>query len=408
VEPHPHAVMSEPGQSVPMRVVAHEGEVAVLTRDAGRAGRLAVDLEASGMFAYRAAICTVQLAWQSGQSLAVVDVLTAPLDGLRDLLGTGGPTKIVHDVAFDARLLAESGIALGNVHDTAIAAHMLGRAATGLSSLLASELGIHIGKAMQHHDWRQRPLDDEMLAYLGADVAHLEALEEVLWREVRGRGIEDEVLEETRYRLASAAAAAATQAVPPYARIKGVAALPERDRAALRVLAELREHEARQRDVPPHRVISAETLVAIARARPRTAAAVARVRGVSTSSSAALAFVDEVARVVAAAGESIPGEEHALFARPPLAPTEARARRERETRILAWRRAEALRRGVDEQVVLPGHCAKDVVGGPVATLDELARVPGIGQFRVNRDGDAILRALRGETLQGAAEEVGPM
>jgi len=391
--------VNHPGQDVATRVVADPAELGELVREAGRAERLAVDLEASGMFAYRAAICTVQLAWQSAQSLAVVDVLTVPMAGLRELLGAGGPTKIVHDVAFDARLLAEAGIALENVHDTAIAARMLGRTATGLGSLLASELGIHIGKEMQHHDWRQRPMDVEMLAYLAADVAHLEALEEVVWREVMDRGIEDEVLEETRYRLASAAAsAAAPRGIPPYARIKGVAALPERDRAALRVLADLREQEAQRRDVPPHRVASSETLVALARARPRTAAEVARMRGVSTSSPDARAFVDELARGVAAAAEALPEEERALFERPRLAPAEVRARREREVRMLAWRRGEAVRRGVDEQVVLPGHCAKDMLGGQVATVDDLARVPGIGLFRVNRDGDAILRALRGEDV----------
>jgi ribonuclease D len=143
-------------------------------------------------------------------------------------------------------------------------------------------------------------------------------------------------------------------------------------------------------------VASSEALVALARAHPQTAADVARIRGISTSSPAARAFVDELARGVAGASEALPEEERALFERPRLAPAEARARREREARMTAWRRAEALRRGVDEQVVLPGHCAKEVVGGQVATVDDLARVPGIGLFRVNRDGDAILRALRGE------------
>src|ERR1019366_9911036 len=125
--------------------------------------RLAIDLEASGMFTYRARICTVQLAWQSAAHLAVVDALAVSVAGLREVLSVDGPTKIVHDVAFDARLLAEVGVELGNVHDTAIAAHMLGRAATGLASLLASELGVQIAKGMQHHDWRLRPLDAGML-----------------------------------------------------------------------------------------------------------------------------------------------------------------------------------------------------------------------------------------------------
>ena len=42
------------------------------------------------------------------------------------------------------------------------------------------------------------------LDYLARDVAHLEALDDLLWRELADRGIEAEVLEETRYRLATA------------------------------------------------------------------------------------------------------------------------------------------------------------------------------------------------------------
>src|SRR5262249_11424689 len=160
--------------------------------------------------------------------------------------------------------------------------------ATGLASLLESELQVHIGKEMQHHDWRLRPLDAAMLAYLAADVAHLRALEGTLWAEGTGRGLEDEGLEGTRYRLPPRARAAgragAPSDVPPYARIKGVDRVPERELAVLRVLADLREEEARRRDVPPHRVASNDALLALARARPSTPSAVARVRGISSSS----------------------------------------------------------------------------------------------------------------------------
>jgi ribonuclease D len=371
--------------------------VHALARDARSTERLAVDLEASGMFAYRASICTVQLAWQSAEHVAVVDTLSAPLAGLAELLGADGPTKIVHDVAFDARLLAEAGVLLGNVHDTALAAHMLGRPATGLASLLASELGVQIAKGMQHHDWRIRPLDDRMLGYLATDVAHLEALERVLWREVVERGIEDEVLEETRYRLATAVTGArAPQDTPAYARVKGAHKLAERDLAALRVLAELREREARRRDVPPYRVVTNETLVVLAHARPTSPAEVARVRGVPSASPEARAFVEAMAGGLATAGATIPVEERPLFERPQMPGALARARREREVRLLAWRRAEAKRRGVDEQVVLPGHCAKDVVDGDIESVGDLTSIPGIGAFRVQRDGEAIVRAIRGD------------
>jgi ribonuclease D len=140
----------------------------------------------------------------------------------------------------------------------------------------------------------------------------------------------------------------------------------------------------------------AEALLAIARARPRTASEIARMRGVSTSSPSARALVDELARQVASAPDTLPEAERALFDRPRPPATETKARRERETRLLAWRRAEAKRRGVDEQVVLPGHCAKDTVESNATTVEELARVSGIGAFRLARDGDAIVQALRGE------------
>ena len=220
----------------------------------------------------------------------------------------------MHDVAFDARLLAESGIALANVHDTAVAARMLSRLATGLATLLDAELGVHIGKTMQQHDWRVRPLDDRMLDYLAADVVHLEALEQTLWTEVGGRGIEDAVLEETRYRIASAIAATQPpEVVPPYARVKGAGRLAERELAVLRVAAELREREAERRDVPPHKIAPADALIAIARARPTTAQELARVRGFPTGTPAGRAFAAALLPLLATAGDRIPEEERHYF-----------------------------------------------------------------------------------------------
>jgi ribonuclease D len=305
--------------------------------------------------------------------------------------------KIVHDVAFDARLFAESGLTLGNVHDTSVAARMLSRTATGLATLLETELGVHIGKSLQLHDWRLRPLDERMLGYLIADVAHLEALEARLWAEVDARGIEDAVLEETRYRVASAATASSAAATPPpYARVKGAGRLAERELAVLRIAADLREREAERRDVPPHKVASAEALLAIARARPAKADDLTRIRGLSVATPAGRAFATDLLRALGAAGDHIPDEERQYFEPVRIPAAEVRSRRQREVRLIAWRREEAKRRGVDEQVVLPGHCLKDAVDAGVVSVSDLARVPGFGEFRIRQDGDAIVQALRGD------------
>jgi len=53
------------------RVVALDDELLEVAADADHAPRLAVDLEASGMFAYRARTCTVQLSWDGAQRIVV-------------------------------------------------------------------------------------------------------------------------------------------------------------------------------------------------------------------------------------------------------------------------------------------------------------------------------------------------
>lgn len=357
--------------------------------------RVALDIESNGMHAYKAGLCVVQLAARG--SVVVVDPLATPIDALGPLLASKKTLKLLHDVAFDARILAEANVPLENVRDTSVAARMLGRSATGLGSLLSSELGIEVDKKMQHHDWAQRPLDREALTYLGNDVVHLDALADRLFGEVEERGIAAEVDEETRYRLAQATAAAGVEDPrPPYVRLKGIEKLPETDLAILRHLAQVREDKARALDVPPYKVLAPDVLVAIAHAKPLTASDLSRIKGAMQGRRAA-SIASEILRAVAAGLEdpTIPDADRVYLERPRVPSSVARQRRAREQRLSKWRREEAQKRGVDEQVVLPGHCLQDLADlEEPATIEAIAAVPGIGAFRVARDGEALLAVLQ--------------
>ncbi|MET0592007.1 MAG: ribonuclease D, partial [Polyangiaceae bacterium] len=179
-------------------VVTTSAELARVVAAARSAPLLAVDAEGNGLFAYRAALCTVQLAWQEGAktSIAIVDTLAVDPAPLGEVLGARGPLKVLHDLTFDVKLLSESGVELDNVHDTSVLARMLGRKATGLASLLSADLGIVVTKELQQHDWSRRPLRAAELEYLAADVRHLGSLYEKLLREARAADIEAEVLDE--------------------------------------------------------------------------------------------------------------------------------------------------------------------------------------------------------------------
>jgi ribonuclease D len=94
-----------------------------------------------------------------------------------------------------------------------------------------------------------------------------------------------------------------------------------------------------------------------------------------------------------------------MLERPRLPAAVAKARRAREGRLTSWRRAEAKRRGVDEQVILPGHCLQDLADlDDGASLEEVARIPGIGAFRVTRHGAALVAVLA-KPVAASPEEI---
>ncbi len=372
------------------RLIDARDELLGLARALAAEPRLAIDVESDGMFAYRARVCTVQLA--AGDDVAIVDAMATPIDPLAHLLGVSGPIKIVHDVAFDARILAEAGIELGNVHDTSIAARLVGRTATGLATLAKGELGITIDKELQHHDWRVRPLLPTHVEYLARDVMHLAALADLLWREVTEKDVEAEVLEETRYRIACAIEGAReTDREPGYMGVRGFEKLAAVERAVLRRVWSVREETAKRLDVPPARMIPTDALVALARVRPRTREELAKLRLPRLTDQTAPEMIEAVARGID--DGDLPEADRARLLRPRPSREEIAARRARESALSAWRKEEAKRRGVDEQVVLPGHCLKALAEAEGMEVGTVADVPGYGACRA-RYAEAIVAALR--------------
>jgi ribonuclease D len=374
-------------------LITREDELAEAAKRLARHPRVAFDLESNGMHAYRATACIIQLGCEG--EVIVVDALATSLLPLGDLLSSPHTEKIVHDVAFDARILAEAGVHLANARDTSIAARMLTRPATGLAALLESELGVHIDKKMQQHDWAERPLTPAMVTYLAGDVLHLSALADRLFGEVEERGIAAEVEEETRYRLAQAIAAAGVDDPrPPYVRLKGIDRVPADELPILRHLANIREQLSRELNVPPYKVLGPDVLFVIAKNKPSTLDELAEIRG-AMGGRRARSIANDLLDAVTVGIEdgAIPDEDRIWFEKPRIPGGVVRARRAREQRLTKWRKEEAKLRGVDEQVILPGHCLQGLADLEDITLEAIANVPGIGTFRADRDGPALVAVL---------------
>ena len=361
-----------------------------------------LDVESNGLHAYRPILCTMQLATVHEGSVAevvIVDTIALGDDALaplRDVLGRGGPRKILHDLAFDARILGAHGIALGNVIDTSVAARFLGLTSTGLSTLVELKLGTKLTKEHQHHDWAKRPLTAEHLQYLHNDVAFLPALARALVDEAEAKDIMEEVAAETEYRIGTALASLEDlDPRPPYVRIKGCGALDPQALAVLRRVAAVREEAAQRWNVPPFKVVGNESLIELAKKRPADPSDIRRVRGLDKGRPASLVSAFRLAIGEAVRDGDIPEEERAQFFAEAERPdrTVVEARKLREQRLSTWRKKTAKERTLDEQVVLPGHCLQDIVDAQPEDPRELAAIPGIGARRVERDGVAILEAL---------------
>lgn len=364
---------------------------------------LALDLESNGMFAYEARPCTAQVS--DGERVLVVDLLAVPTSVLAPLAGDESAWKLVHDVGFDARLLAREGAPLVRVFDTAVAAQLLGVAATGLGSLAASELGVTLDKRLQKHDWSRRPLEDVHLDYLAADVAHLPALAARLRARVEETGIAAEVDEETRFRLAQAIRDVDEEGrTPPWARVRGALGLREDEAAVLRALVEVREARARADDRPAGRVVSSDALVALARAKPTSRREVERLLTGPRLPGLVGALVEAARRGVEAA--RLPEDEAHLLAaaRARPSPEQVRRTKAREARLGAWRKARAEERGLCDQAVLPGHVLRALANLDPPTPEAVARVPGFGAFRAARDGEALLAVLTDAATPDAAAD----
>jgi ribonuclease D len=143
-------------------------------------------------------------------------------------------------------------------------------------------------------------------------------------------------------------------------------------------------------------VLGPDILFAIAKAKPRSMDELSGIKG-ATGGHRARAIASSLLQAVAAGladGGVLPDHERAMLERPRPPQAVLKARRSRESRLTSWRKAEAKRRGVDEQVILPGHCLQDLADLPDdSPVEAIATIPGIGAFRVDRDGSALALAL---------------
>lgn len=181
-------------------VTAHH----VLSRDdiaddvldrARRIGRVAWDIETSGLDWARDEIHTCQVAL--ADEIAVIQLAPRSVPAnLRSLLADPSVEKVFHHAPFDLRFMAHKWtVTPASVACTKIAAKIVrpGRAREeySLRPLLGEFLGVQIDKGQQVSDWSREHLSMAQLDYAANDVRYLDELYEALLRVADRQGVAD-------------------------------------------------------------------------------------------------------------------------------------------------------------------------------------------------------------------------
>ena len=251
-------------------------DLIAFTQEALTESHFYLDTEFHREKTYFPQLALVQIA--TSQRTVIIDPLMVDMKLLRPLFDGPGMC-VLHAAQQDLDVMAQScGYIPSRMLDTQLCAGYLGYSQPSLASLLQSYLKVIVPKGDRLTDWLRRPLTNDQLRYAASDVAYLEEMSTIIFRELEERGRMQwaiDACEELRTRP--------TGPNPPedaWLRVKDVRTLKGRSRWVAQSIAEWRENRAMDLDLPPRHVLSDIAILGIAQKAPRTAEEMLQSRGV--------------------------------------------------------------------------------------------------------------------------------
>jgi ribonuclease D len=368
----------------PPVVVTSPAQLETLLETLSEQDAVAVDTESNSLYAYREQVCLIQI------SIPEADYVVDPLAGL-DLSPLGRlfadpeTQKVLHAARYDVMCLKRDfDFHLANLFDTMWAARILGWSRVGLGDVMEETFGVHTNKRYQRYNWGKRPLEPEALTYACLDTHYLLPLRQLQVEALLQKGRWDEA-EEIFDQIADSEPVSLTFDPQDFRRVKGAFGLSRRKQAILRELCLWRDAEARRRDRPHFKVLSDDTLIALAQARPDTPEQLASVDGLKPYH--VRRYGSRILRAIKRGMHAEPPKP------PPPPPRHSDAEVARFQALRAWRRRVSAKRGVDPDVILGNAVLWALAERNPRTTEDLMHIEGMGSWRRKAYGEAILEVL---------------
>jgi len=378
-----------PANLPPPVLIEDDEGLARLVDELAELDEIAVDTEADSFYSYQEKVCLIQITG-GGVDYLVDPLADLDLSPLGDVLADPDRLKVFHDGEYDVLLMKRDfGFSFAGLFDTRVAAAALGSESPGLASVLKRRFGVELDKSLQRSDWSARPLTAKQIAYARLDTHFLLPLAAEQREELEKRS-RLMIVEGECSRLEGLEPPAREFQPNDFIRLKGARTLRPPEMQALRELFCMRDGLARDRDVPPFKVLGHPLLVAIARARPKNLRSLERVNGLSPRQ--LRKFGREILEALERAEELGP-----LKRVPPPPPRGDISLDEIESelhdRLKAWRKGHALREGIDSSLVLNRKVLLRIASERPHGRDELARIEGLLPWQEESFGEELVRLI---------------
>ncbi len=348
---------------------------------------LAFDLEADSMHHYTEKVCLIQVS-TSAESVLIDPLAFADLSPLAPVLASTAIRKVFHGADYDIRSLhRDFALEVNNLFDTMIACQFLGEKEFGLAAVLKKRFGAELDKKYQRADWSKRPLDREMIAYAVTDTTLLIDLYRQLKSELEERGrlawVEEECALLSRVRMVD------RENLPLFIRFKGASRLDSRTLAVLEELLRFRDEKARQRDVPPFKIVLNETLRELAERKPRNVAELQGTTGLSER------LAERHGREILAAVSRGSALAESELPRYPERRRDKRDRRaeDRLQRLKLWREKTAKKLGIDPGVLANNALLETLADQVPPDAAALETIAGMKMWQRREFGAELLALL---------------
>jgi ribonuclease D len=345
---------------------------------------LAVDTESNNMYVYEGRVCLIQLSTRKADY--IIDPLAIKdMKPLGDILFNPKIEKIFHAAEYDLICMRRDfGFEVRKLFDTMYAARLSNAIQFGLGDLLLQYFGVEVDKSHQLDNWGQRPLPQASLLYAQMDTHYLPDLRDKLIEELKTLDRLNEAYEvfEDVLRIDTR-----EKEFDPdgYWKIGRPRALNRRQMAVLRELYILRDKIAQEENLPPFKTISNPTLVTLAKEQPRSHHDLHRLKGLNGHD--ARVYGDRLlAAIERGRSGPVPNQPNRDMPDPDIA--------ERYTILHAWRRDIAASRGLDSSLIISKTTLWEIARLLPADKEALVAIEGMGEWRLQAYGDAILKIIR--------------